>query len=156
MTDWLGMTPRPEVPRPELRAAVLARSRGGRRRPQWAVSPLAAAAVLLVVVGAGWGGVSLRRLGGRVRWHGKPYPSVYESCLGLLGIGEKRRILAIGDSLRTDIAGAAGAGIDSLLIAGGIHAAEFGDGDAIDLDRVATAIAKSGSRPIGVMARFVW
>src|SRR5690242_16111314 len=55
-------------------------------------------------------------LGGRVRWHGKPYPSVYDSCLGLLGIADRRRILAIGDSLRTDIAGAAGAGIDSLLI----------------------------------------
>ena len=68
MTDWLGMTPRPEVPRPELRAAVLARARGGRRRPRWAVaSPLAAAAVLLVVAGAGWAGVSLRRLGARVQ-----------------------------------------------------------------------------------------
>src|SRR5207247_9928276 len=49
MTDWLGMTPRPEVPRPELRAAVLARSRGGRRPPRCAVSRLAAAAALLVV-----------------------------------------------------------------------------------------------------------
>jgi HAD superfamily hydrolase (TIGR01459 family) len=96
------------------------------------------------------------RLGGRVRWHGKPYPSVYDSCLGLLGIAGRRGILAIGDSLRTDIAGAMGAGIDSLLIAGGIHAAEFGDGDAIDLDRVAEATEKSGTRPIGVMARFVW
>ena len=67
MTDWLGMTPRPEVPRPELRAAVLARARGGRRRPHWVARPLAAAAVLLVVAGAGWAGVSLRRLGGRVQ-----------------------------------------------------------------------------------------
>ena len=70
MTDWLGMTPRPEAPRAELRAEVLARARGGggRRRLRWAVaSPLAAAAVLLVVAGAGWAGVSLRRLGGRVR-----------------------------------------------------------------------------------------
>jgi hypothetical protein len=32
----------------------------------------------------------------------------------------------------------------------------MGNGDAIDLDRVATAIEKSGTRPIGVMARFVW
>ena len=80
------------------------------------------------------------RLGGRVRWHGKPYPSVYDSCLGLLGISDKRRILAIGDSLRTDIAGAAGAGIDSLLIAGGVHAAEFGEGGAVDLNRVAAAV----------------
>jgi len=66
MTDWLGMTPRPEVPRPELRAAVLARARGGRRRPPWVASPLAAAAVLLVVAGAGWAGVSLRRMNGRM------------------------------------------------------------------------------------------
>src|SRR5205085_7201349 len=95
-----------------------------------------------------------QRLGGRVRWHGKPHPSVYDSCLGLLGIADKRRILAIGDSLRTDIAGAAGAGIDSLFIAGGIHAAEFGEGGAIDLNRVAAAIASSGTGPIGVMPRF--
>jgi len=60
------MTPRPEVPRPELRAAVLARARGGRRRPRWVASPLAAAAVLLVVAGAGWAGVSLRRMNGRM------------------------------------------------------------------------------------------
>src|SRR5216684_1832123 len=96
------------------------------------------------------------RIGGRVRWHGKPYPSVYDSCLALLGIADRRRILAIGDSLRTDIAGAAGAGIDALLIAGGIHAAEFGAGGALDLDRIATAIEKSGTNPIGVAARFVW
>ena len=64
--------------------------------------------------------------GGRVRWHGKPFRSVYDSCLRLLGIADRSRILAVGDSLRTDIAGAAGAGIDSLLIAGGIHAEEFG------------------------------
>ena len=96
------------------------------------------------------------RLGGRVRWHGKPYPSVYDSCLRLLGISDRRRILAIGDSLRTDIAGATGAGIASLLIAGGIHAAEFGNGDGIDLDRIGAAVEKSGTNPIGVMARFVW
>jgi HAD superfamily hydrolase (TIGR01459 family) len=96
------------------------------------------------------------RLGGQVRWHGKPYPSVYDSCLGLLGISDQRRILAIGDSLRTDIAGASGAGIDSLLIAGGVHAVEFCADGALDLGRVTAAIEKSGSRPIGVAARFVW
>src|SRR5438034_4248270 len=95
-------------------------------------------------------------IGGRVRWHGKPHPSVYDSCLGLLGIADRRRILAIGDSLRTDIAGAEGAGIASLLIAGGVHAAEFGADGALDLDRIAAAIEKSGTHPIGVAARFVW
>jgi HAD superfamily hydrolase (TIGR01459 family) len=95
-------------------------------------------------------------LGGRVRWHGKPYPSVYDSCLGLLGITERCRILAIGDSLRTDIAGAEGAGIDSLLIAGGVHAAEFSADGALDRERIAAAIEKAGVHPIGVAARFVW
>jgi len=96
------------------------------------------------------------RLGGQVRWHGKPYPSVYDSCLVLLGISDRRRILAIGDSLRTDIAGAAGAGIDSLLIAGGVHAAEFCADGGLDLERINAAIESSGTRPVGVAARFVW
>src|SRR6266849_2474592 len=96
------------------------------------------------------------RLGGRVRWHGKPYPSVYDSCLQLLGIAERRRILAIGDSLRTDIAGAAGAGIDALLIAGGVHAVEFTADGALDQGRIAAAVSESGTNPIAVAARFVW
>jgi len=97
-----------------------------------------------------------QRLGGQVRWHGKPYPSVYDSCLGPLGIDDKRRILAIGDSLRTDIAGASGAGIDSLFVAGGIHAAEFTTDGALDPERIGAAINKDGVRPIAVAARFVW
>src|SRR5712691_184418 len=95
-------------------------------------------------------------IGGRVRWHGKPYPSVYDSCLELLGIADRRRILAIGDSLRTDIAGAAGAGIDSLLIAGGVHAAEFIADGGLDDAKIAAAVAGSGAKPIGVATRFVW
>jgi HAD superfamily hydrolase (TIGR01459 family) len=96
------------------------------------------------------------KIGGRVRWHGKPYPSVYDSCLALLGIAERRLLLAIGDSLRTDIAGAAAAGIDSLLIAGGVHAGEFTTDGVLNRDRIAAAIAEHNLRPIGVAARFVW
>ncbi len=95
-------------------------------------------------------------IGGRVRWHGKPYPSVYDSCLALMGVAERRRILAIGDSLRTDIAGAAGAGIDALLILGGVHAGEFTADGALDQSRIAAAIRQSGTNPIAVAARFVW
>jgi HAD superfamily hydrolase (TIGR01459 family) len=96
------------------------------------------------------------RIGGRVRWHGKPYPSVYASCLDLLGIADKRRILAVGDSLRTDIAGAAAAGIDSLLVAGGIHAAEFGADGALDPDSIEAALAECPGRPVAAAARFIW
>jgi HAD superfamily hydrolase (TIGR01459 family) len=94
--------------------------------------------------------------GGRVRWHGKPYPTVYDSCLALIGIAERRRILAIGDSLRTDIAGAAAAGIDSVLIAGGVHAGEFTGDGVLDPGRIAAALAQCNLSPIAVAARFVW
>jgi HAD superfamily hydrolase (TIGR01459 family) len=96
--------------------------------------------------------------GGQVRWHGKPYRSVYDSCLALLGIAERRRVLAVGDSLRTDLAGAADAGLDSLLVAGGIHAEEFGalGTGELDLEKIAAALASGGYRPIGVVRRFTW
>ena len=96
--------------------------------------------------------------GGRVRWHGKPYPSVYETCLGLIGIADRRRILAVGDSLRTDVAGAAAAGIDCLFVIGGIHAEEFGgNGAGPDLGRIGAAVAGAGvTPPIGAVRRFCW
>jgi HAD superfamily hydrolase (TIGR01459 family) len=106
------------------------------------------------------GAVALRyeALGGRVRWHGKPYPSVYATCFALLGLADRRRILAVGDSLRTDIAGASAAGIDSVLVTGGIHAEEFGlaAGTEPDLGPLTRGIAASGQAPTAVMARFRW
>ena len=63
--------------------------------------------------------------GGDVRWHGKPWPGVYRRCLEWLGQSEPKRLLAIGDSLSTDIAGAYGIGIPSALVTTGIHAKEL-------------------------------
>ncbi len=96
--------------------------------------------------------------GGHVRWHGKPFASVYDSCLARLGIADRSRLLAVGDSLRTDIAGAGAAGIDSLLIAGGIHAEEFGmaGGGPPDLDRIEAALGAVPYRPVAVAGRFIW
>ena len=96
--------------------------------------------------------------GGRVRWHGKPFRSVYDTCLGLLGIDDRSRILAVGDSLRTDIAGAVGAGLGSILIAGGIHADEFGAvGDQpLDLGRIEAALRDASYRPVAVARSFCW
>lgn len=73
-------------------------------------------------------GVLARRyeeLGGAVFYHGKPHPAIYRSCLQALGIDDKRRVLAIGDSVEHDILGASRAGIDSAFIAGGIHCPEL-------------------------------
>jgi HAD superfamily hydrolase (TIGR01459 family) len=96
--------------------------------------------------------------GGRVRWHGKPFRSVYDTCLGLLGIDGRSRVLAVGDSLRTDIAGAGAAGLDSILIAGGIHAREFGmvDGQTPDPARIEAAVQDIPHRPKAVAWSFCW
>ena len=41
-------------------------------------------------------------MGGQVEWHGKPHSPVYEWAYELLGRPDKSKILAIGDSIRTD------------------------------------------------------
>ena len=62
---------------------------------------------------------------------GKPYAPIYDLALKLAqGMRdkpvEKKRVLAIGDSVRTDFTGAATYGIDCLFVTAGIHSAEFG------------------------------
>jgi HAD superfamily hydrolase (TIGR01459 family) len=68
-------------------------------------------------------------LGGKVHYFGKPHAPIYSDCFGLLKVNDRRRILAVGDSLRTDIAGANAAGIDGLWVLGGIHQEELTGGD---------------------------
>jgi HAD superfamily hydrolase (TIGR01459 family) len=97
-------------------------------------------------------------LGGEVRYYGKPHAKAYEVCFGLLGTMEKQRILAVGDSLHTDIAGAAVAGIDSLFITSGIHADELGvdPGKTPEPARVEAACERAGARPVAILPYFVW
>jgi HAD superfamily hydrolase (TIGR01459 family) len=95
-------------------------------------------------------------LGGKVRYFGKPYPEVYERCLAVLGSPPRGRILAVGDSLRTDIAGAARAGIDSLFILGGIHAAELIRGNSLDLAAFAALCRREGATPRYLSGEFCW
>jgi HAD superfamily hydrolase (TIGR01459 family) len=72
------------------------------------------------------------QLGGAVAYVGKPHPLVYRLSLELLGISQKARVLAIGDGLKTDISGAHAAGIDALLVTGGLLA------DALGVSRMET------------------
>ncbi|WP_052046086.1 TIGR01459 family HAD-type hydrolase [Candidatus Paracaedibacter symbiosus] len=60
-------------------------------------------------------------IGGDVRYHGKPHPGIYRVVLDKLLPIKRNRILAIGDSLRTDIKGAYQLQIDTLLVLSGIH-----------------------------------
>ncbi|MEQ8696607.1 MAG: TIGR01459 family HAD-type hydrolase [Bauldia litoralis] len=65
-------------------------------------------------------------LGGEVHYQGKPHPPIYSLSFARLGVHGPDRILAVGDSLRTDVAGARAVGMDSLFIASGLMADELG------------------------------
>ena len=99
------------------------------------------------------GALSLRyeALGGDVRWVGKPDPAIYAPVLGMLGV-PAASALAVGDSLRTDIAGAASAGLASVWILGGIHAREL----AQDPQAARLAAAASRLSPVAFMPTFAW
>ena len=101
-------------------------------------------------------------MGGEVEQAGKPYAPIYRLALGLLERARNRpldisRVLAIGDAMHTDIAGAAAMGLDSLLITGGIHRAELhGEGDAIDAEAYRQFTESHGVSPTFRMDRLVW
>ncbi|HVL79390.1 MAG TPA: TIGR01459 family HAD-type hydrolase [Sphingomicrobium sp.] len=63
-------------------------------------------------------------IGGMVCWYGKPHEPIYRHALRLGGDPPADQVLAIGDSLQTDVLGAARMGFDCVFVAGGIHAGE--------------------------------
>jgi len=99
-------------------------------------------------------------LGGDVQYYGKPYRPIYDSCLHLIGDPDPARVLAIGDSLITDIAGATGMGMDSILVLGGIHREAFASGNSsvrLEVEEnIAVACAAEGHFPIAAIAEFSW
>ena len=101
-------------------------------------------------------------MGGEVHYPGKPHRPVYEAAVAraeeLLGRPVAReRVVAIGDAIRTDVAGAAGFGIDSLLLARGIHGAELGLPEGpLEAARLAAFLAKQPVRPTYAMDVLVW
>jgi HAD superfamily hydrolase (TIGR01459 family) len=100
--------------------------------------------------------------GGQVLYLGKPHAPAYafvaERLRELTGRDIPReRWLAIGDGLKTDIAGATQAGIDSLLITGGIHEIELthadGAPDPVKIDRL---FATRNLKSVAAMRRLLW
>ncbi len=88
-------------------------------------------------------------IGGTARWIGKPDPAVYAPVLAMLGVS---KVLAVGDALRTDIAGATSVGLDSCWVLGGVHAEELGG----DRGRIEAAAAEAGLAPVACLPAFVW
>ena len=94
---------------------------------------------------------SYEQYGGTVRSIGKPYAEVYEVVFPMLGV-PKSRILAVGDALATDIAGAKAAGISSCWVLGGIHAEMIGEDAAL----AEAEAAGAGLAPIATVPSFIW
>lgn len=96
------------------------------------------------------------QMGGEVFWAGKPHASAYTMAYKTAqrirgGEIDTRRILGIGDAVRTDLKGAHDFGIASLFIAGGIHRDElFRDGQ-IDQAALARLLAAPAPQPMAVM-----
>jgi HAD superfamily hydrolase (TIGR01459 family) len=98
-------------------------------------------------------------LGGEVIYAGKPHRPIYKAALERIAALRgapvaPARALAIGDALRTDLAGAAAAGLDALFVADGIHRSElYGPGAAADALR--RLFAPPAPRPVAIIRALV-
>jgi HAD superfamily hydrolase (TIGR01459 family) len=98
-------------------------------------------------------------LGGNVLYAGKPHRPIYDEALAAIEAirgTRARRVLAIGDSVRTDLTGAFALGLDCLFVTGGIHAEELGPRDNPDLVRLGEIFAAANVRARAVMRRLIW
>ena len=99
-----------------------------------------------------------RELGGEVIFYGKPHRPIYERAMALAAERRGRptsldRVLAIGDSVRTDLTGALGFGIDCLFLTRGIHSEEFEGIDQLDPASVKELF---GHPPRALMRELKW
>jgi HAD superfamily hydrolase (TIGR01459 family) len=98
-------------------------------------------------------------LGGDVLYAGKPYRPIYDEALAAIKAVRGTppgRVLAIGDSVRTDLTGACALGLECLFITGGIHAEELGDRHNPDLVRLGEMFAQADVHARAVMRRLAW
>lgn len=104
------------------------------------------------------GGVAdaFEAMGGDVHWHGKPHAPVYEWALDLMGNPPKDRVLAVGDSIRTDVTGAVNFGMDVLWNAVGIHWHEISYQNEINQDKIKQAMQGLSHYPKAILNGLAW
>jgi HAD superfamily hydrolase (TIGR01459 family) len=93
-------------------------------------------------------------LGGKVLEIGKPDPSVYDPVLELMGLSDRRRVLAIGDTPHTDLAGAQAAGLDALWALTGLAA--FAHGDSPSAETLREVALSEGVDPVAAVRGLRW
>lgn len=98
------------------------------------------------------------KLGGEVKWMGKPGEIIYKSAMEMVGV-DATDCIAVGDSLHHDIKGANVAEISSAFITGGVHATELGlgkFGETADNSFVHALATKYEAYPTYVLPSFTW
>jgi len=100
-------------------------------------------------------------MGGEVLYAGKPYAPIYEMALAKAetAAGHKigpGRVLAVGDSVRTDFKGAHTMGLDFLFVTSGIHAEELGSREELDHAALSATFAAAGGMPKAVIRELRW
>lgn len=90
-------------------------------------------------------------MGGESLYFGKPHPPIYDLARRRLAeLGKDvpaNAILAIGDGIHTDIAGAMGEDIDSLFISGGLAAADTKTTHGPDPDALTAYLERENGNP---------
>ncbi len=112
-------------------------------------------------------------IGGQTIIVGKPNRPIYEHAHNLIDKAsgpefanglDKSKILAIGDGIKTDIAGALGYGLDVVYISAGIHSVEYGaqdltiseNADNPDEGKLQKFLKANNSTPVAWMPRLQW
>jgi HAD superfamily hydrolase (TIGR01459 family) len=101
-------------------------------------------------------------LGGEVLYCGKPHAPIYQAAIARAASlrggmpPQLSRVLAIGDSVRTDLIGAAAFGLDCVFVTSGLHAEQYGSRDAPDLAALNAMFADAGVAPKAIIRGLVW
>jgi HAD superfamily hydrolase (TIGR01459 family) len=101
-------------------------------------------------------------LGGEVLYCGKPHAPIYDMALATAAslrggrIPARDRVLALGDSVRPDLKGAAAFGLDVMFVTSGLHAEHYGSRDAPDMQALNEVFADAGVAPKAVISGLKW
>jgi HAD superfamily hydrolase (TIGR01459 family) len=101
------------------------------------------------------------QMGGETIYAGKPHPPIYAQALEMASAvrGQRvddSRVLAIGDAMRTDVAGAVARGIDVLFVTAGIHGEELHGDRPMAAAAMEQFSAQHGLWPNAAIRDLVW
>ncbi|MEO1749847.1 MAG: HAD hydrolase-like protein, partial [Pseudomonadota bacterium] len=97
-------------------------------------------------------------MGGRTLIAGKPHRPIYELAMKLASEARgadvtKAKTIVIGDGITTDVKGAMDNEFDLLFVTDGIHAREYGEHGAPDINKLRAFLDDFGAAPVAMMTK---